>query len=102
MEFEWDEAKDRANRAKHGIGFEQAARVFESAYVTAPARPGPDGEARSKTIGALDALLIVSIVHTDRAGVTRLISARPAKRKERRFYHGRNRPGETGRPPSPD
>jgi uncharacterized protein len=26
--FEWDSAKDRANRAKHGIGFELAPRAF--------------------------------------------------------------------------
>jgi uncharacterized DUF497 family protein len=26
--FEWDEAKDRANVKKHGIGFEEASTVF--------------------------------------------------------------------------
>jgi uncharacterized protein len=26
--FEWDSAKDRANEAKHGIGFELAQRAF--------------------------------------------------------------------------
>jgi hypothetical protein len=26
--FEWDSAKDRANQAKHGIGFELAQRAF--------------------------------------------------------------------------
>jgi uncharacterized protein (DUF4415 family) len=28
MDFEWDEAKSRRNLAKHGISFEEAARVF--------------------------------------------------------------------------
>jgi uncharacterized protein len=28
MDFEWDEAKNRRNLAKHGISFEEAARVF--------------------------------------------------------------------------
>jgi uncharacterized DUF497 family protein len=27
-DFEWDAAKDRANRAKHGIGFEFAQQAF--------------------------------------------------------------------------
>ncbi|HEY7389038.1 MAG TPA: BrnT family toxin [Bryobacteraceae bacterium] len=26
--FEWDEAKDRANRAKHGVSFAQAQEAF--------------------------------------------------------------------------
>ena len=32
MEFEWDENKNRANIAKHGIGFEQAKAVFDDPY----------------------------------------------------------------------
>jgi hypothetical protein len=27
-DFEWDAAKDRANRAKHGVGFELAQHAF--------------------------------------------------------------------------
>lgn len=95
MQFEWDEAKNRANREKHGIGFDRAVRVFENDVVTVSAHPGQDGEVRYKTIGVLDDVLIVSVIHTDRAGVTRLISARPAKRKERAFYYGTHHPSET-------
>ena len=29
-QFEWDEEKDRSNRAKHGIGFEEAKVIFAS------------------------------------------------------------------------
>ena len=29
MEFEWDESKNKANQAKHGISFEEAAEVFD-------------------------------------------------------------------------
>jgi uncharacterized DUF497 family protein len=28
LNFEWDEAKDLANRKKHGIGFDEARTVF--------------------------------------------------------------------------
>ena len=32
MDFEWDSAKDRANRKKHGVGFRTAAKVFLDPY----------------------------------------------------------------------
>lgn len=28
MDFEWDNAKEQANRKKHGVDFRTAARVF--------------------------------------------------------------------------
>jgi uncharacterized DUF497 family protein len=28
MEFEWNAAKDAANKRKHGIGFREAAEIF--------------------------------------------------------------------------
>ena len=30
MEFEWDPAKDRANRKKHGLSFDIARQLFTS------------------------------------------------------------------------
>ena len=30
MRFEWDPAKDRANRKKHGLGFAEARELFHS------------------------------------------------------------------------
>jgi uncharacterized DUF497 family protein len=94
-QFEWDEAKDRANRVKHGIGFDEAALVFASDHVVRPARTGPDGEVRWKLIGPLKRNLIATIIHTGRDGRIRIISARPAKRKEREIFHGTYRARET-------
>ena len=34
MDFEWDEAKDRRNLAKHGISFADAAGVFAGPILT--------------------------------------------------------------------
>ena len=28
LRFTWDESKNRSNRQKHGLGFEEAVRVF--------------------------------------------------------------------------
>lgn len=33
VRFEWDENKDCANVAKHGIGFDEAGRVFSDPHV---------------------------------------------------------------------
>ncbi len=86
MEFEWDEAKSRANFAKHGIDFETAGRIFGGPVFTRPARRQDYGEARHVSIGRVEAAVIV-VVHTERGGRVRLISARPASRKERQFWH---------------
>jgi uncharacterized protein len=86
MEFEWDPAKDETNRRKHGLSLLQAVRAFEGCTLTLPGREHR-GEVRSLTIGRIETLLVVSVVHTDRAGRTRLISARPASRRERELFH---------------
>lgn len=39
-EFEWDEAKNLSNQKKHGISFEDAARVFGDPLMVL----FPDGE----------------------------------------------------------
>ncbi len=95
MQFEWVEEKDRANRAKHGIGFDEAVQVFAGDHVLRPARLGPDGEVRWKLIGPLKRSVIATIIHTDRDGRIRIISARPAKRKEREIFHGTYRTRES-------
>lgn len=95
MEFEWDEAKNRANREKHGISFEEAVLVFAGNYVRHAARTGPGGEVRWKILGPLKSGVIAAVIHTDRSGRVRIISARPAKRAERRIYDGTHRPHET-------
>ncbi len=33
MDFEWDRAKQLANRKKHGVDFRMAAKVFLDSYV---------------------------------------------------------------------
>ena len=86
--FEWDEAKNAANIAKHGLSFQQAVRIFRGHVLTQTAKTGANGESRSISIGILDGRTIIALIHTDRQGRTRIISARPAKRKERALYHG--------------
>jgi uncharacterized DUF497 family protein len=84
---EWDPNKAASNVEKHGVSFEEAATVFfDPLALTIPDPAHSFDEDRFITMGlsVLDQLLVV--VHTDRAGVIRLISAREATARERRAY----------------
>ncbi|MGK0265955.1 MAG: uncharacterized DUF497 family protein [Maricaulis sp.] len=86
--FEWDEAKNAANIAKHGLSFQEAVQAFDGPVFTIVDDRVDYGERREISIGLIDDRAIIAIVHTDRQGRTRLISARRANRKERALYHG--------------
>jgi uncharacterized DUF497 family protein len=98
MRFEWDEAKNLSNQRKHGVSFEKASTVFlDPLYVSVQDRI-EDGEQRWQAIGMVGELLILTVAHTVREekeddillDVFRIISARPATRKERRRYEDEN------------
>ena len=91
MEFEWDEAKNQANIRKHGVSFETAKRIFDRPMLTRPDRRKSYGEDRYISIGQVEHAALIVVVHTDRKGRTRLISARPASHKERQAYHAQIR-----------
>lgn len=86
MEYEWDEAKDAANIAKHGVGFVTACRIFEGPVLSAIDDRSDYGEVRERSIGVVEAVLFLTVVHTDRDGMCRIISARRASRGERKRY----------------
>ena len=87
MPFEWDEVKNQVNIRKHGINFETAKRVFEGPRVTRIDRRKDYGEDRYISIGQVEPAALIVVAHTNRNGRIRLISARPASRKERQAYH---------------
>ena len=90
MEYEWDEAKAALNLRKHGVAFEDAAAVFDDPLHLVQEAKVVDGEARWKTTGYADACALLTVVHvireTPQGPVVRIISARPASRRERRSY----------------
>lgn len=77
--FEWDEAKNAANIAKHGIDFDDAIRLFAS--FTEVRSPYPH-EVRWLATGWLDDGWL-TVVYAWRGGKRRIISARRARRIER-------------------
>jgi uncharacterized protein len=96
--FEWDEGKNLANQRKHGVSFEEAARVFFDPLCLSIKDRIVDGEQRWRTYGEVNGLIILLVAHTvreenergRRTEVIRLISARRATHKERRFYEEEN------------
>ncbi len=87
MPFEWDDGKNRANLIKHGISFDEASLIFDGPVYTLIDDRFDYGEARMLSIGLIRSVVAVAVVHTDRSGTTRIISARLANRRERKAYH---------------
>ena len=85
--FEWDEAKNAANRRKHGIGFEEAAEIFNGPVLTR-VDDREQGETREISVGFVGSGVVVAVVHTDRNGAIRIISARKAIGPERSLFRG--------------
>jgi uncharacterized DUF497 family protein len=52
MDFEWDTAKERANRKKHGIYFRTASKVFWDSYAVEFDDLGSSSELRFNAVGA--------------------------------------------------
>jgi uncharacterized DUF497 family protein len=87
MEFEWDPDKSKANLKKHGISFHEASTVFGDPLAISFNDPDHSiGEHRFLTFGYSGMNQLLVIVHTERHGKTRIISARRATRQEREIY----------------
>lgn len=93
MLFEWDELKARTNLDKHGVRFEDAVRIFDGPVVTIDDDRFEYAEARSISVGVVGVMTFLVVVHVDRDEVTRIISARRATPKERRFYDAKIQKG---------
>jgi uncharacterized DUF497 family protein len=87
MQCEWDENKNAQNLKKHGISFEEAQEIFDGIVFTAIDERFDYGEIREISIGAIQGVVIVTVVHTERNGVIRIISARKATRQEKNTYY---------------
>jgi len=94
--FEWDAAKAQSNYRKHGISFDVASRVFDDPLCRTEQDRIENGEYRWQTVGIADGCLLLMVAHTvffnggengnEIYELVRIISARPATRKERKRY----------------
>jgi hypothetical protein len=96
VKFEWDERKNRTNRAKHGMDFSFARLAFDDPFSIILDERETDGEQRYQLIGSVFARVIL-VAHamrypqskgakTDEEAIVRIISARKATRAERKLY----------------
>jgi len=87
MEFDWDSAKNESNLKKHGISFDEAKHIFDGPTLTRVDDRQDYGENRDISLGALSPDAVLVVVHTERGGKIRLISARKANRREGKVYY---------------
>ena len=87
MEFEWDDAKRQINLAKHGLDFADVEKLDWANAVIIPDLRRDYGEDRFQAFSLLEERLL-QVTFTRRGLAFRLVSFRPANRKERRL-HGR-------------
>jgi uncharacterized DUF497 family protein len=89
LRFEWDPRKNRANRHKHGISFEEAETVFLDDHGLLIDDPDhSDDEDRFVLLGLSSVLRALVVCHCYRqdGDVIRIISARKANPAERALY----------------
>jgi uncharacterized protein len=86
MQFEWDERKRQATIIKHGIDIFDAAQILAGDHVLLDGKN--DVEPRKLAIGVFDGYA-VALVFVERGEKIRLITARRARRNERRAYQAR-------------
>jgi uncharacterized protein len=86
--YEWDGSKNTLNIAKHGVSFELAQRIFDGPVLTVRDDLRDYGEVREVSIGMVDGMAVLTIVHNHRShgqtgkGADHLGTARIVARKE--------------------
>ena len=87
MQFEWDRGKEKRNRRKHGVSFDEAVTVFYDPLSATFDDPDHSfSEHRLITIGFSSHGQLFVVSHTERGNAIRIVSARPATAQERKRH----------------
>lgn len=88
MRFEWDPAKDRSNKTKHGLSFRDASELFSSDVDCLEIYDEAHSveEDRFIAVGPVRQGVIVVVFTERQEDVIRILSARMATAKERDRY----------------
>ena len=91
LQFEWDESKNKNNRKKHGIWFDEAQQVFNDPLALRFFdSTHSEDEDRFLLIGESDPTRVLLVIFCERThSVIRIIFARKATKKERSEYEKR-------------
>jgi len=91
LSFNWDEDKNNANIAKHGVSFKEAHSVFyDENAIEFFDDSHSNAEDRYILLGFSNHLRLLVVCHCLRKkdSVIRLISARKATKSESKYYRG--------------
>jgi len=87
MKFEWDPQKAAKNIRKHKVSFEEATTALSDPMAVTGSDPDHSiGEFRYITFGFSNSGRLLVVAHTERGENIRIISARCAKKGERKIY----------------
>ena len=86
MNVVWDPEKARSNLKKHGVRFSDAEMVLSDPNALTAEDTSAEGEQRFVTVGTDSVGRTLVVVYVYRTEDVRLISARPATRRERKHY----------------
>lgn len=85
--FIWDAANEDKNLTKHQVTAQEAEEVFfDNQYKLLKDHPHSSKEHRFIIIGITKSGKLLTIIFTVRHNYVRVISARPASRRERNLY----------------
>lgn len=89
LKFEWDENKNKINKAKHKISFEEAKTVFyDDCALVIDDPEHSELEERFVILGVSSKANLLVVCHCVRHGdVIRIISARRAVKSEEKQYY---------------
>ena len=91
LKFEWDDAKNAANIAKHGVDFADACDVFMDFRAIDRIDDREDYREERFVILGMAKGRLLTIAYTVRGDATRIISARGATPYEQRKYREEER-----------
>jgi len=88
VEFEWDPAKDDANRRRHGISLGEVTELFTSGvdFLEIFDDKHSQDEDRCIAIGPIPRGVVLVVYTEPSEGVVRIISARRATKAETRLF----------------
>ena len=91
LKFQWDDEKNRINKRKHGVSFEEAKSVFfDDNAIQFWDEDYANAEERFLLLGMSYKMRILLVAHCyrEKDSIIRIISARKATKNEKKNYQG--------------